>query len=178
MPLPSRIWPRKIVSATAPKPAREARALPQSPLSQSILPHATTSAYFVAPNLPRSLERRMEIWVHRNGQFAGRFSESIIRTKIADGSFSPTDLAWDEAKSSWKPISEFLASVSAATSVSTHRARRQSRRSVGVSTASRLPSSSRRRASWPCDRLRSRKRRLRPPICSTMRLAYREAPSK
>ena len=60
----------------------------------------------------------MEIWIHRDGQFAGRFSESDIRAKIADGSFSPTDLAWNEAKSSWQPISEFLAAVPAATSTS------------------------------------------------------------
>src|SRR4051812_40444019 len=53
----------------------------------------------------------MEIWVHRNGQYAGRFSETAIRDKIADGSLSPADLAWDEAKSAWKPISEFLASL-------------------------------------------------------------------
>ena len=51
----------------------------------------------------------MEIWVHRNGQYAGRFSESTIREKVADGSLSATDLAWDEAKAAWKPISEFLA---------------------------------------------------------------------
>src|SRR2546430_10890765 len=57
----------------------------------------------------------MEIWIHRNGQFAGRFSESAIRDKIADGSFSPSDLAWNEAKSSWQPISELLAAVPAAT---------------------------------------------------------------
>jgi S1-C subfamily serine protease len=55
----------------------------------------------------------VEIWVHRNGQYAGRFSESTIREKIADGSLSGTDLAWDEAKSSWKPISEFLAALPA-----------------------------------------------------------------
>jgi S1-C subfamily serine protease len=60
----------------------------------------------------------MEIWIHRNGQFAGRFSESAIRDKIADGSLSPTDLAWNEAKSSWQPISELLASAPAATSAS------------------------------------------------------------
>src|SRR2546423_6868364 len=58
----------------------------------------------------------MEIWIHRNGQFAGRFSESDIRAKIADGSFSPADLAWNEAKSSWEPISEFLAAAPAAAS--------------------------------------------------------------
>jgi len=58
----------------------------------------------------------MEIWIHRNGQFAGRFSESDIRAKIADGSFSPADLAWNEAKSSWQPISDFLAAVPAAAS--------------------------------------------------------------
>jgi S1-C subfamily serine protease len=52
----------------------------------------------------------MEIWVHRNGQYAGRFTESVIRDKIADGSLSPADLAWDEAKAAWQPISEFLAS--------------------------------------------------------------------
>ena len=58
----------------------------------------------------------MEIWIHRNGQFAGRFSESDIRAKVADGSLSPTDLAWNEAKSSWQPISEFLAALPAASS--------------------------------------------------------------
>jgi S1-C subfamily serine protease len=52
----------------------------------------------------------MEIWIHRDGQFAGRFSESVIREKIADGSLSASDLAWNEAKSSWQPISELLAS--------------------------------------------------------------------
>src|ERR1043165_6413714 len=51
----------------------------------------------------------MEIWVHRNGQYAGRFCESAIREKVADGSLSATDLAWDEAKAAWKPISELLA---------------------------------------------------------------------
>src|SRR5438477_6540096 len=55
----------------------------------------------------------MEIWVHRNGQYAGRFSESAIREKVAEGSLSASDLAWDEAKSAWKPISEFLAALSA-----------------------------------------------------------------
>src|ERR1041385_1812259 len=60
----------------------------------------------------------MEIWVHRNGQYAGRFSESVIREKLADGSLSATDLAWDEAKSAWKPISEFLAALTPAASPS------------------------------------------------------------
>src|SRR3982751_6444213 len=58
----------------------------------------------------------MEIWVHRNGQYAGRFTESAIREKVADGSLSATDLAWDEAKSAWKPISELLAAFPSATS--------------------------------------------------------------
>src|SRR5436190_20190612 len=59
----------------------------------------------------------MEIWAHRNGQYAGRFSESAMREKIADGTLSPADLAWDEAKSAWQPISEFLApSASSASS--------------------------------------------------------------
>jgi hypothetical protein len=73
----------------------------------------------------------MEIWIHRNGQFAGRFSESVIREKIADGSLSPTDLAWDEAKSSWKPISEFLTSSAASSAAPTD---------SGSSTAAKEPS--------------------------------------
>src|SRR3982751_3061579 len=55
----------------------------------------------------------MEIWVHRNGEYAGRFSESIIREKIADRSLSENDLAWDQAKALWKPLGEFLASLPA-----------------------------------------------------------------
>src|SRR2546423_11594402 len=58
----------------------------------------------------------MEIWDHRDGQYAGRFSESAIRERVADGSLSATDLAWDEAKSAWKPISEFLAAFPSAKS--------------------------------------------------------------
>ena len=57
----------------------------------------------------------MEIWVHRNGQYAGRFSPSAIREKIADGSLSPNDLAWDEEKALWKTLSDFLAALSGET---------------------------------------------------------------
>src|ERR1700741_638937 len=53
----------------------------------------------------------MEVWVHRNGEYAGRFSESAIRDKIADGSFSPIDLAWNQSKAAWQPLSEFLAAL-------------------------------------------------------------------
>jgi S1-C subfamily serine protease len=53
----------------------------------------------------------MEIWVHKDGQLAGRFSESAIREKFADGSFSAEDLAWSETKSAWQPIPEFLESL-------------------------------------------------------------------
>ncbi|HKP03343.1 MAG TPA: trypsin-like peptidase domain-containing protein [Chthoniobacterales bacterium] len=56
----------------------------------------------------------MEIWVHRNGEYAGRFTESVIRGKIADGSLSENDLAWDQEKALWKPLREFLASLAAA----------------------------------------------------------------
>jgi len=59
----------------------------------------------------------MEFWVHRNGEYAGRFSPSAIRDKVAEGAFSPSDLIWDEAKSAWQPISEFLAASSAAAPV-------------------------------------------------------------
>jgi S1-C subfamily serine protease len=53
----------------------------------------------------------MEIWVHRNGQYAGRFSPATIREKIAGGSLSENDLAWDEGKALWKPLGEFLSAL-------------------------------------------------------------------
>ena len=53
----------------------------------------------------------MEIWIHKGGQLAGRFSESAIREKFADGTFGAEDLAWNESKSAWQPIPEFLESV-------------------------------------------------------------------
>src|SRR3954470_5058266 len=66
----------------------------------------------------------MEFWVHRNGKYAGQFSEPAIREKIADGSFNATDLVWHEAVSAWQPIPEFLNAkvrpdVSSATTVAT-----------------------------------------------------------
>ena len=60
----------------------------------------------------------MEFWIHKNGQLAGRFSESDIRARLADGSFSAADLAWSEAKSAWQPIPEFLESLPAASAQS------------------------------------------------------------
>src|SRR5688572_4826995 len=60
----------------------------------------------------------MEFWIHKNGQLAGRFSESDIRGKLADGSFSAADLAWSDAKTAWQPIPEFLESLPAASAQS------------------------------------------------------------
>jgi S1-C subfamily serine protease len=60
----------------------------------------------------------MEFWIHKNGQLTGRFSESDIRAKLADGSFSATDLAWSDTKSAWQPIPEFLESLPAASAQS------------------------------------------------------------
>jgi S1-C subfamily serine protease len=50
----------------------------------------------------------MDIWIHRHGKLAGRFPESAIRGKIQDGSFDPTDYAWNNTAKSWQTISEFL----------------------------------------------------------------------
>ena len=55
----------------------------------------------------------METWIHRNGQLVGRFPLSTIRERVADGSFAGTDLAWNETKSCWQPLPEFLQSTEA-----------------------------------------------------------------
>src|SRR3954463_8846909 len=57
----------------------------------------------------------MEFWVHRNGEYAGRFSQEAIREKVASGTFSRGDLVWDEGKAAWQPISEFLGQENPAT---------------------------------------------------------------
>jgi hypothetical protein len=47
----------------------------------------------------------MKIFVHRNGQQLGPFSESDIRTQLASGAISPADLVWWEGQAGWVPLS-------------------------------------------------------------------------
>ncbi len=47
----------------------------------------------------------MQIHVARNGQQLGQFSVEEVNRKLADGTFSPTDLAWHEGAAGWAPLS-------------------------------------------------------------------------
>src|SRR3954468_25073074 len=47
----------------------------------------------------------MQIYVGKNGQQLGPFSLEEINRKLADGSFSGTDLAWYEGAAGWAPLS-------------------------------------------------------------------------
>src|SRR5438309_947567 len=61
----------------------------------------------------------MEIWVHRNGQYAGRFSESAIRETVADGSLSaaaqtivrPAASRPPEGETLWSPVMAIIGSL-------------------------------------------------------------------
>jgi S1-C subfamily serine protease len=110
----------------------------------------------------------VEIWIHRNGQFAGRFSESAIRDKIADGSFSPTDLAWDEAKSSWKPISEFLAAVPAATATPASSTPSITEKESAAATEAKPPPQAAHRAAATEELKAAESPRLTPPPLPSM----------
>ena len=52
-----------------------------------------------------SQENTMQIHVARNGQQLGQFSVEEVNRKLADGSFSPTDLGWYEGAAGWAPLS-------------------------------------------------------------------------
>ena len=47
----------------------------------------------------------MQIHVVRNGQNVGQFSVEEINRKLADGTFSPSDLGWHEGAAAWAPLS-------------------------------------------------------------------------
>ena len=47
----------------------------------------------------------MQIHVARNGQQLGQFSVEEVNRKLADGTFSPTDLGWYEGAAGWAPLS-------------------------------------------------------------------------
>ena len=47
----------------------------------------------------------MHIHVARNGQQLGQYSLEEVNRKLADGTFSPTDLAWHEGAAGWAPLS-------------------------------------------------------------------------
>jgi hypothetical protein len=48
----------------------------------------------------------MNIFVHRNGQQLGPFSESDIRAQLVSGAISPADLVWWDGQPGWIPLSQ------------------------------------------------------------------------
>jgi hypothetical protein len=53
----------------------------------------------------------MNIYITRNGQQLGPFTDSDLREKIASGQFTPNDLGWYEGMADWQPLSILMASV-------------------------------------------------------------------
>src|SRR3954468_6650521 len=47
----------------------------------------------------------MQIYVGKDGQQLGPFTLEEINRKLADGTFSATDLAWYEGAAGWAPLS-------------------------------------------------------------------------
>lgn len=58
----------------------------------------------------------MELYIHRDGQQYGPYSEDDVRSYIADGTVQESDLAWHEGASDWAPLSS-LSSFSRASTV-------------------------------------------------------------
>lgn len=48
----------------------------------------------------------MDYHIARNGQQLGVFSEGQVQENLSNGTFEPTDLAWQEGMTDWKPLSE------------------------------------------------------------------------
>jgi membrane protein YdbS with pleckstrin-like domain len=47
----------------------------------------------------------MELYINRNGEQFGPYSEEVVRTKLAAGIFQLTDFAWYEGADDWMPLS-------------------------------------------------------------------------
>lgn len=50
----------------------------------------------------------MQIFIAKNGEKTGPFSEAQVREMLAAGSASATDLAWHEGMADWKPLGQVL----------------------------------------------------------------------
>ena len=50
----------------------------------------------------------MDIYLHKDGQQLGPFSESELRTQLSGGRINETDLAWAEGNTDWQPLSTIL----------------------------------------------------------------------
>jgi hypothetical protein len=48
----------------------------------------------------------MQIYVHRNNQQLGPFTEAEVRTQLAAGAISPQDHVWWQGQSGWVPLSQ------------------------------------------------------------------------
>lgn len=56
----------------------------------------------------------MQIYIGKNGQQLGPFTEEQVRQRLATGEFSATDLAWQEGASNWRPVGEMIFTASSA----------------------------------------------------------------
>ena len=54
----------------------------------------------------------MEIFIHRDGEQYGPYSEDDVRSHLADGALLASDLAWHEGAVEWKPLYSFSIFVS------------------------------------------------------------------
>ncbi len=53
----------------------------------------------------------MELFIIRDGQQAGPFSESLAETMLSEGALHPEDMAWHKGMAAWTPLEELLRST-------------------------------------------------------------------
>src|SRR5262245_22804901 len=56
----------------------------------------------------------MQLFLAKDGKQTGPFSEEQVRSMLAGGSVSASDLCWHEGLSTWLPLSQIVACASAA----------------------------------------------------------------
>ena len=70
-------------------------------------PSPVVTAASPPPN-PASVSQALQIYIHRNGQPFGPYSEHDIRRYLAQGRLRPTDPAWHNGVTTWVPVSTVL----------------------------------------------------------------------
>ena len=50
----------------------------------------------------------MEVWIGRDGERHGPYSESDVRDWLRTGKVSPDDLGWYQGMTDWKPLSSLF----------------------------------------------------------------------
>jgi uncharacterized membrane protein len=75
-------------------------------LPQENIPFSVTRAHFSDSLWAANKENSMQIYIHRNNEQLGPFTEAEVRAQLAAGTISPQDNVWWQGQPGWIPLAQ------------------------------------------------------------------------